>query len=485
MLRKLVGYAAYMFGANTFTALLNFAVSALGMVTRPKEAFGAYGAYMLVYEILNGAFIFGANATIQRFAAESEENRQRFTKLVFLMFLGMTAVFGVAGVLTWQLFNLNLGLALIGLPWVVTYWYGRYVVRSNLDAKREARLMVVASLANTIFQFLFLTFTDLQDALIYGDFLALVASGLMALVTLPGAVRLSVRQIFAVKIPREFLREALRFTVPLWMAGQVFTLKVRLQAMWTTAFLGTTAMGALQSMQTMWQFAGKPMEYLGQASLPGLVSAKDDRDKLYRELLRFAMVSLTAVAIAVAAGIPFVFQVIDFVAELLGRTGVPMSEKYAEVPVLLLLPTLAVPFTAVEMVTNQYSVAVGRQRIVFYAQLVNVGVMAAILVPLAQHFGLIGVVFTGAIGELANAATFIVMLWKDRRDSMRSALIWSCLGTVATAAALAPVYLYRELAFSWLMAFPAVGIFVALMMATRMLQVADFTRVFRALRGRR
>lgn len=480
MLRKLVGYAAYMFGANTFTALLNFAVSALGMVTRPKEAFGDYAIYMLVYEIGNGIFIFGANATIQRYAADSLENRQRFTKLVFLVFLGMSGVFGLAGFVVWRFIGLNYALALFGLPWVVTYWYGRYVVRSNLDAKREARLMVVASLANTVFQFLFLTLTDLRDALIYGDFLALLASGLMALVTLPAALGLSIRQIFQVPIPREFLKEAFRFTVPLWLAGQVFTLKVRLQSIWTTAFIGSKAMGALQGMQTMWQFAGKPMEYLGQASLPGLVSAKEDRDVLYRELLRFSVVSLTAVAIVVAAGIPFVFQVIDFVAELLGRTGVPMSEKYAEVPVLLLLPTLAVPFTAVEMVTNQYSVAVGKQRTVFYAQVVNVAVMAATLIPLAKHFGLIGVVIAGAIGELGNAGTFIVLLWKHRTDSMRTALVWSVLATAATAAALTPVYVYREIAFSWLLAAPALVIFGALMMLTRMLQVQDFKRVLKA-----
>ena len=484
MLRKLVGYAAYMFGANTFTALLNFAVSALGMVTRPKEAFGDYAIYMLVYEIGNGIFIFGANATIQRVAADSEENRRRFTKLVFVTFLGMSVVFGLAGLGVWRLFGLNFALALFGLPWVVTYWYGRYVVRSNLDAKREARLMVVASLANTIFQFLFLTLTDLRDALIYGDFLALVASGLMALVTLPGALGMSVRDIMRVQIPKDFLRDAFKFTIPLWWAGQVFTLKVRLQGLWTSAFLGSKAMGALQGMQTMWQFAGKPMEYLGQASLPGLVSAKDDRDKLYRELLRFSIVSLTAVGIAVAAGIPLVFQVIDLVAELFGRTGVPVSEKYAEVPILLLLPTLAVPFTAVEMVTNQYSVAVNRQRIVFWAQVVNVAVMVVTLVPLAERFGLIGVVFTGAIGEMANAATFIVLLWRHRRDSMRSALIWSLLATVATAAALAPVYYYRGLTFSWLLAAPALVIFGALMFATRLLKLDDFTRIVRAFRGR-
>ena len=228
VLKKLVGYAAYMFGANTFTALLNFSVSALGMVTRPKEAFGDYAIYMLVYEIGNGVFIFGANATIQKYAAGNQENRLRFTKMVFIGFMLLLLGFGAAAAVVSQLASLKYSLALLGLPFVITYWYGRYIVRSNLDAKREARLMMVASLSNTIGQFLFLTMTDFRDALIYGDFLALVTSGLMAIVILPGGVGASIKEIMKTKVPKEFLKEIFTFTIPLWLAGQVFLAKARL-----------------------------------------------------------------------------------------------------------------------------------------------------------------------------------------------------------------------------------------------------------------
>ena len=484
VLRKLVGYAAYMFGANTFTALLNFAVSALGMVTRPKEAFGDYAIYMLIYEIGNGIFIYGGNATIQKFAADSPENRVRFAKIILLLFVGLSALTGLAAAVVGTWFSLHIALALLGLPWVVTYWYGRYIVRSNLDAKREALLMVVASLANSLFQLAFLTLTDLRDALIYGDFLALVASGVMALVVMPRALGVSLRQIVATPLPKAFLKETFAFTVPLWFAGQVFTAKVRMQAVWTSARLGSKAMGALQGMLTMWQFAGKPIEYLSHASLPGLVAARDRRDELFHDLLRLCLLALPFVAIGVVGGIGLVFQTIDAISALFGRGGEPLVVKFAEVPLLLLGPAIAVPMTALEMVTNQYSIAIGRQRVVFYAQVVNVIVLGVTLVPLSLAYGIYGVVAAGAIGELGNALTFVVVLWSTHRASMRTALGWTLTSTALTAGALAPLYYFGDWPWVWTLAAPLGLLYLLGMGATGLLSVEDFRRMIRAYRSR-
>lgn len=484
VLRKLLGYAAYMFGANTLTALLNFGVSALGMTTRPKEAFGDYALYMLIYSVANGVFIFGANATIQRYAANDDQHRRRFLKWMYSLFLGL---FLVTGVLAYGLYlglGTHVALAALGLPWVVTYWYGRYLLRSRLDARREARLMVIASLSNTVFQFLLLTFTAERDALIYGDFLALVVSGLAALISVPRGLQVPYREVWRVAVPPGFWREVLRFTWPLWLSGQVFTAKAQLQGIWTGARLGPGPMGSLQSLTTMWQFAAKPIEYLGQAALPGLVSAGADRDKLYRELLRFCLVSLPVVGLCVSGGIPVVFQVIDWAYLSFGGQGQPLAIKYAEVPLLMLIPSLALPFTAIEMVTNQYSVAVGRPKTVFYAQLVNVAVMVVALLPLASAYGLYGVVLTGFLGELGNGLTFVVVLYKEHRDSMKSALRWGIWATVATALGLAVIYSTRDHALGFLAVAPAVLLYAALMALGGLLVKSDGERIIRAVRRR-
>jgi len=503
VLRKLVGYAAYMFGANVFTALLTFAVTAFGMAARSKEAFGDYFTYMLVYEIGTGLLINGVNATIQKYSAENKENRLRFTKLVFIAFVLMNLVcvaLGLAvywtGWLNWTLEavglpfhivgGLNFTLGFLGIPWVVTNWYGRYVVRSTLDARREARLMVIASLSSSVFRFIFLTFTDLRDAMIYGDFVALVVSGAAALIMLPRAVEAPLGQIMKTELPKPFLKEALQFSIPLWLAGLVFTAKSRLQAVWTRGRIGQRAMGALGGLQLFGMLYEKPMEFLGQASLPGLVAANDKRDQLYRELLRFSIVVLGGIAVGVSAGVPLAFDVIDFIQQLFGQSGESLfTTKYAEVPLLMMIAALAMPFRAVEMVTNQYSVAVGRQRSVFYAQVTQLAVMSVTLIPLAEAYGLYGVVVAGLIGEVANAFTFVVLLYKVRRDSMRSAAIWSVLSGIGATCALAPAWYFRDLTYNWALAFPAIAVYVGVMFAIRLLSPADFGRVTAAIKARR
>jgi O-antigen/teichoic acid export membrane protein len=484
VLRKLLGYAAYMFGANSFTALLNFGVTALGMATRPKEAVGDYALYMLIYSSANAVFILGANAAIQRFSADDAENRKRFVKLVYLVFLGLFGLSVVVGLGLWP-FGLKYVLAVLGVPWIVTYWYGRYLMRSRLDARREARLMMVSSLSNTFFQFAILTFTAEQDALIYGDFLALLASGGLAMISLPRGIQVPLKEIWATPIPRKFIGEILRFAAPLWLSGQVATIRGQLQGGWTSARIGAAAMGALQATQTMWQFAGKPIEFLGQAALPGFVSAKGDRDALYRELLRFCMIALPTIGLCVGGGIPVVFAIIDFGYSLFGGGGQPIAEKYAEVPILMLLLPMTLPMTAMEMVTNQYSVAVGKPRSVFYAQLATLIAMALSLIPLAEAYGLYGVIATGLIGEVANALTYAVVLYKDHRESMRTGIKWGFYTTFATFVGMAILYWFHEHPLGFLAIAPAVGAYFLLMWIGGLVVKSDFERLVAVIRRRR
>jgi len=93
----------------------------------------------------------------------------RFSALAYYLFLGLLLAGGVAERAS-ALRSIGTMPSRSSVSLARPLLYGRYIVRSNLDARREARLMMVSSLSNSIFQFLFLTFTDYRDALIYGDF---------------------------------------------------------------------------------------------------------------------------------------------------------------------------------------------------------------------------------------------------------------------------------------------------------------------------
>jgi O-antigen/teichoic acid export membrane protein len=483
VLKKLVGYAAYMFGANTLTGILTFAVSAMGMVTRPKEAFGDYAAYMLVYEISFGFFIYGANAAIQRYGADSPDNRLRFGAASFWLFgaLFIATLFAGTGIAVY--FGLKYALAIFGLPWLVIFWWGRYLVRSKLDASSEARLMMIASLSNSIFQFGFLTLTDLRDALIYGDFASLVVSGVAAFYYVPKAADARFLDVLKARVGKQLIADSVRFAMPVWWAGQIAQAKTHIRGVWTRAILGAAQMGAFQGMQTMWQFAAKPLEYVSQAALPGLVSAKEDRSTLYRDLLRLCLVMFTSIGVAVASGIPLVFEVIDKVSLLLGRSmDSTMAAKYSDVPPLLFILALGMPIAAFEVVTNQYSVAEGRQKAVLHSNIANVAAVLISIYPLGSAYGLPGIVLSGIVGEAASAMAYAILLYKEYAENMRLAILWTVTSSLCCAVALAPAFLWRAWSLSWLLAFPAIALLGAGLLLFSVMRTADLRRIVTAYR---
>jgi O-antigen/teichoic acid export membrane protein len=137
------------------------------------------------------------------------------------------------------------------------------------------------------------------------------------------------------------------------------------------------------------------------------------------------------------------------------------------------------------MVTNQYATILGKQHLVFRAQIVTVITLAAAIYPLVGWLGLLGVTIANNVGNLANALTFVFGLWSVRTASMRTTVRWLIASTFLTVLAMLPVYAMRDMRFGWLSAIPAVAIFVVGAIVFRMLGMEDFRRLLRALKRRR
>ena len=465
-----------MFGANAFTALITFAISAAGMVSRSKEAFGDYTLYMAIYSVGQGFFIFGINACIQQWCAAAPVNRLRFTKIAYQLFAALLVVTGGFGAALGLFVSWNYGLGLIAIPFMVISWWARYIFRSTLDARKEAVIMMTLSLSNSAGRFFFLTFTDLRDALIYGDFVSVVIGGMTALAFLPRGIDSSFREIFATKVPASLVRDVLKFARPLWIAGIVFLINGSLQTVWTRAALGAAPLGAYGAYQQMWQFVAKPIEFISQATLPGLVRAGERREELFRDILRVCLVSLPMIALGVSIGSPLVFHLIDFISGLFGTSSDLMS-KYAEVPLLMLLAVLSIPPTTVEMVLNQHSIAERRQSNVLYAQLVNVLVVAAAIYPLAKAFGVYGIVMSAVVGEVGNMLVYTYLLRHSHPGPVRFALRNSALSFACALPIAYLGYLFHDVPYSWALAFPAAALYVLGMFAVGLLLPSDVRRV--------
>lgn len=473
MLKRLVGYAAYMAGTTSFVSLITFAVSLLGFKTRTKDSVGDYYTYLLIYGVTQAFLISGVNPTVQKIGAEEDGNRIRFAKLAYLGFALIALLLSFVGVMVGLTLRWSYGLAFIGAPWIVVWWWAQYILRANLDYRREARLVIFASISNSMLQLAFLTLTPYADALIYGDVIALVLSGLLALYVIRRGVGASFSEILRTPLPREFLSHSFRFLGPLWLSGQVYTLNSHLSGALIRAKVGAAGMGAYGVMQTLFGFAQKPLEFLKAASLPGLVQEKDEKDVLYREVLRILMVIYPLLVVGLAATSPLIFLV----------TG--MADKWPEVPLMLFVAALGAPAYALEMVANQYAIALGLPRVQLYAQITQAVALVLVLYPAVLAYGIYGALLASVVSTVLHALAYAVMLWRIDRASMKTGLWWMVYTTVATILCGYPVYVSRSYEHGWLVGAPITLFWLLFCFAVGMVSREDFRRVFRAVSGLR
>jgi O-antigen/teichoic acid export membrane protein len=474
VLKKLVGYTAIMFGATAVTGLLSFGVNALGMRLLSRERFGDYNTYVLIYGYAQGFFYFGVNQAIQRETVVDAEARLRFAKLAYLLFALLCVVCAAASVPVGLVTGLSYALGVIAIPFTVVLWWCRYIVRSQLDAKREALWVSIGSLSTTLFQLAFLTLTPFEDAMVYGDFAAVVLAGVVPLFMVPSSQGERFSGVMTRTIPREFIDRALVTVRPNWLSGQVGALVNVFSNAWSRAQFGADGLGTISAMQLIWQFAQKPMDNLAQATLPGLVAAKDERKKLYREVMALCLVMFPMIGAVAATGTPLLLELMQ------------VADKYGDVPALMMIMASALPLGVFQMIHNQLAVASGNSRFSLYGQIAQLLGGALMALVLTKPLGLKGLVLAADLGVGANALTLFLLMRRDElAEDVRRSAMWCLAAVVAGVASMAPFFYVREHPLCWLAAFLVPPIYIGAMFAAGILGRAEVDRLARMVRARR
>lgn len=469
MLKRLAGYAAYMFAATSLIKLLTFAVNMMAAKVRSKADFGDYGTYVLIYGLFLSVFTGGINQGIQKFGAASEEARKRFATLALWISAALLVVAVVVSIPVGIYWKWTMAMAFWGAPWVVFSTFGRWIVRTNLDAPVEAFLVVVGSLSTSVFQFCFLSFTDLGAALIYGDLLALVVTGLVTAWVLPKAVGMSLSQVIFQHVPKSFVKETTEFTAPVWVASQIANGGHFATGGYTRGILGTVQMGVFNLVEHLWQFAFVPMDLIGQAALPALVKEEEHRSELFRELTRLCLIAFPFIGIGVAGGIPMLLQLMD------------IAEKWAEVPPLILVLVASIPIRTIQIVINHYAVAEDRAQLLIRGSIIYFATIGLLIYPLASIWGLSGVILSDNLGHLAVVLTFIISLWRSHESDMRTVLIWMLLSSLSCFAAVGFLYVYGLSTWGWLWSAPIGVAYVLSLFVWRIARPSDIGKLKAAI----
>ena len=354
----------------------------------------------------------------------------------------------IGGLVVATVFNWSYALGVFATPMVAFGLWTRYIARSSFSPKFEATLALATSLCKSILQFLFLTFTNFDAALIYGDFVGIALSFVVAAALLPKVVQSTLWKLLRTPLSLELLKRAGTFMVPLWFAGEVFTVRNTFVDYWTRALLGARAMGALGMSGQIWKVAWGPIDLFGHAVLPGLVKAEGGKIAVYDRAVKFSLAILPCFGIAAAAASPLILRVFE------------LHEKFAEVPPLLWIATLTLPSTAAEVGLHQLSIAEGRNRPILIAQAFTLGVMFLVVYPLGTTFGLVGMAIVGLCGQVAQLGGLMLPLWFSHRTQILFTLRAYLRGMLGIAVAMTPVYLTRHWEYNWVSFAPALILYL-------------------------
>ncbi|MBK8011458.1 MAG: lipopolysaccharide biosynthesis protein [Deltaproteobacteria bacterium] len=465
MLKRVAGNAAYMFVATSVVRVLSFAANMLAAKIRTKENFGDYNTYVMFYGLVHIFLTSGAAQTIQKFATTDDEARKHYGALAYRVFFALLVLCGLASLGVGFGWKWTMAMALWGAPWLVVTTLSRLIIRTRLDARREARIVVVGSLSTTVFQLGFLLLTDLPEALIYGDLIALVITGFVGLWMLPAAAGIEWTEALKRRVPHGFVRDSLRFMLPTWGSGLVGQGGAYIRMAYTRGVLGTVAMGVIGLLEYLWQFIQIPIEALSHQVLPGLVKETEDRPRLYRELTRLCLIAFPLIGVMVAGGVPLLFQLMS------------IDEKWAEIPTLFILGIQGIPVSCFLMTTGHYAIAEGKPSFPLYAGIAFVATISVFLYPLGHVLGLAGVVIAQNLALVALAIALAALMWRSCKPDMRSGLLWSFLSTLAIAASSAFLYAFSDWPWRAVLVIPAAGIYIALLFVFGVARRSDVTRL--------
>ncbi len=372
-LKDIIRYAGTLYGANVAASLVTFGLTILISRDVSRAALGVYGLFQAYFLFGAYASSFGLAPATVKWVAGGQVDAGEFLAYM-LTRLALISLLLYAGALCAYLLSFKvLASALVALPAYQSFNVALSAARAKLWRRREALLLVLASLATSAWIFVLLMADHSYWAPIWGQVLGAYTTAAVAFLYM-------LRQrLPALKRPGPWRREFWKTAWPVFLGSTVFAVGELADRLVIRHVLGLPALGVYVMALTLFNVLNKPVHMLSRVLLSHFSQANEGAGHAKAaEIVGVNLAVLPVMSLAAAAILPWLLPLV-------------LNRNYSlAFPVFAVL-TVVILVKAVELVHSSLAVAQDSAASNMKAQVVALGAYGAVVYLLAQRFGLVGV----------------------------------------------------------------------------------------------
>lgn len=420
-LKEIIRYAGTLYGANVAASLVTFGITILVSRDISRAQLGLYGLFQAYF--LFGAYATGfglAPATVKWVAGGAIDDREFLTFIVARLGVIAVALY-VGSAAAYALGAPILAVALATLPPYHAFNISLSAARARLWRRREAMLLVVASLATSAWIFVFLYFNHTEWAPIFGQAAGAYTTALVVLVY--GLRRGRPR----FKQPGPWTRAFWSTALPVFLGSAVFAIGELADRIVIQHVLGLASLGIYVMALTLFNVLNKPVHMLSRVLLSHFSQADDGNQHAKApEIVGINLVVLPLMGLAAAAVLPWVIPLV-------------LNRNYAMAFPVFAVLTVVILIKAVELVHSSLAVAQDSAGSNMRAQIAALAAYAGVVFVLASRFGLIGIAWAIVLRWTVLALVQRFDMKRRGVDPLPLGLMVRALGAYLAALAFFPV----------------------------------------------
>jgi O-antigen/teichoic acid export membrane protein len=366
-------YAGTLYGANVAASVVTFGVTVLISRDISRADLGIYGLFQAYFLFGAYASSFGLAPATVKWVASGAVDDGEFLTFMALRLAGISGLLYVAAGVAYLLSFKVLAVALFALPAYQVFSVGLSAARARLWRRREALVLVFASLVTSAWIFALLLAHHGYWAPILGQVLGAYSTAFVMI------AYVMTRNLPRLRWPGAWRRAFWGTALPVFLGSAVFAIGELADRLVIRHVLGLADLGVYVMALTLFNVLNKPVHMLSRVLLSHFSQADHGVGHAGAlEIVRINLVVLPLMGLAAAAVLPWIMPFL-------------LNRDYAQAFPVFAVLTVVILVKAIELVQSSVAVAQNSATSNMRAQVVALAAYGMAVFFLTRAFGLIGV----------------------------------------------------------------------------------------------